>query len=503
MKYLSTVIFLMCLNAYSATFSEFYVQTTGDNLNAGSTTDDAAIFTGTTGFWTNSTGWWKATGAVDLSLVSVGMWASVYTNDCVTNAVFVGRITGVSDADNTVTVSLTAKSGTAPPADVVGTTAIKVGGAWKGPNISFGAPTNSIVFPFGFVERSMTNDGGYVPCINIKSGTYALTNAATHANAGPVWWSGYLTNPRDGLAKPIFDGTFAGGSFTMLTVSGADHLFNDLIFATNGASGNSSLVNNTGIENIWNRCVFRGSRGGGLILFTYNTAIECEFYLCGQGNGANTAGLTTGSSGCTAIRCVSHDNYGANISGFDSTESFFILHCIAYNNGLNGIRIRSALNGLVFASDCYSNVNAGIDISTSAGVGSPVYIENCNFTKNKGFGIDSSGGTNHIGYIVNCGFGTGTATNLGGNISPNFLTAGANGVVTNNFILYAADSEPWTDASVGNFSISLSAAKAMGRGAFLLYTTNSPTVAYPDIGAAQSASTNAAAAGTSAHTFAQ
>lgn len=34
-------------------FTEFYCQTTGSNLNAGSTTDDAAIYTATNGGWSS------------------------------------------------------------------------------------------------------------------------------------------------------------------------------------------------------------------------------------------------------------------------------------------------------------------------------------------------------------------------------------------------------------------------------------------------------------------
>lgn len=53
-------------------FTEFYVTGTAtNNLNSGSTTNDGPTFHGLTGYFTNATGWWKSTGAVDLSGVTV------------------------------------------------------------------------------------------------------------------------------------------------------------------------------------------------------------------------------------------------------------------------------------------------------------------------------------------------------------------------------------------------------------------------------------------------
>ncbi len=59
-------------------------------------------------------------------------------------------------------------------------------------------------------------------------------------------------------------------------------------------------------------------------------------------------------------------------------------------------------------------------------------------------------------------------------------------------ITYAADVTPWVDPANGDFRITLAAAKSAGRGSFTqTQSSYTGTIGYPDIGAAQSASTNA------------
>ena len=165
-------------------FTEFYCQTTGSNLNAGSSTADAALFTFTNGNWDATTGIFIAIGA-DLSAITVGMFASVYI-DGASVGVFVGVITEVDDALDTITVSLSAKSGTAPTTSATGRS-IKVGGAWKGPNAAE-------AFPFNFVQNTLTDSSSNPLRVNFKNGdTYSITAAITQANAGPIVYQGYTT----------------------------------------------------------------------------------------------------------------------------------------------------------------------------------------------------------------------------------------------------------------------------------------------------------------------
>lgn len=162
--------------------TEFWNQTTGSNLNAGSTRTDAASFTYASGNWVQSTGVFTvASGDPLADGVAVGDWASVYADGASVTG-FVGRVT--ARTSTTITVSLTAKSGTAPT-DGTGDRTLKIGGAWAGPN-------GASMFPYGFIQNTMTNASGHVPRINFLSGTdYEITAGTTHSNAGPVIWAGY------------------------------------------------------------------------------------------------------------------------------------------------------------------------------------------------------------------------------------------------------------------------------------------------------------------------
>lgn len=78
--------------------------------------------------------------------------------------------------------------------------------------------------------------------------------------------------------------------------------------------------------------------------------------------------------------------------------------------------------------------------------------------------------------------------------------------VITNTLTYTANETPWVDPTNGNFTEKSTAlTKARGSGVFQQRFVNSPTntVSYPDIGAAQYPSTNAASGGEHSHVFAQ
>ncbi len=109
-----------------------------------------------------------------------------------------------------------------------------------------------------------------------------------------------------------------------------------------------------------------------------------------------------------------------------------------------------------------------------------VYIENCNLVKNGGYGINLSTTGSKIGYILNCGFGSGTQVNTSGQ------TNSLGSVEVSGSVTYAANVTPWNAPTTGDFRIILPQAQYAGRGAFTQTDgTNTGTVAYPDIGAAQ------------------
>lgn len=478
------LVFLLALPALGA-FTEFYVQPTGNNVNAGSTTADAALFTFTSGNWANGTGVFTASGA-DLSAVTAGMWASVYTN-ADTRTHFVGRITAVDDGADTITVSTTIKSGT-NPGDGTGDRSIKVGGAWAGPATTVG-------FPFGFVQVTMTNTSADVLRVNFKTNTYGITAAMTHANAGPMWFQGYATSAGDG-GRAIIDGGTAGASYTMLNINDNRIMMADFTFQNNGATGAADGINNIGNGCVIWRCLFRSLRRCGYRSTANVTAIECEAYDCNEANSAGFAAFSFASSGSSIVRCIAHNNTnGANGNGFVLDTSLNLLHCVSANNGGHGAVSNGDVNQNFYHCDFYNNTGSGFNFSGGSQVVQSTF-QNCNFLKNGAYGIQWRT-IGHIGLLLNCGFGTGTQTN-----ATNFSTVVPYGILEVGTVNYAAGVTPWQDPVNGDFRISLAAAKGAGRGFFLqLAPSYTNTVGYPDIGA--SPATNAASGGGGSYLFAQ
>lgn len=458
-------------------FTEFTCRSGGSNLYAGSLDGSAEasttpLVTYTNGAWVSGTGvFTPVTGNPVSAGVAVGNWASVYTDGASAPTGFVGRVTAVSVA--TITVSITAKSGTVPTTGATGITLV-VGGAWLGPNGTVG-------FPFNFAAGTLTNTTGSPPRINFKNGsTYSITAAMSQTTLGPIYWQGYATAFGDG-GRATFDGGTSGSSYVPLTVSSsgvAYNVFTDLIFQNNGASGSSAMVNGTADgRSLYFRCVFANSRGAGLL--NGDNVIECETYGCNQSNTVNTAGFTVngGNFVYRFVRCNAHDNTGGNTSGFYTqvTGALFV-NCVADTNGLHGFFVNNVAGWQFLGCDTYNNGGDGIRQATLSGPGT---ITNCNFVKNGGYGINVAGiGVN--GYVLNCGFGSGTAANTSG------ATNGTGGMEIVSSVTYASNLTPWVDPANGDFRINLAAAEGTGRGNF---TETAPsytgTVGYPDIGAAQ------------------
>lgn len=478
------------------TYTEFYIQTTGDNLNSGSTADNAATFSAASGYFTNNTTattctFFKSGLNPVAGGVTNGAWASVYTNGQIATA-WIATVTAADDTADTVTMSLTAKAGNLPSTDETGVMSIKVGGAWKGPGGHTGdtgyAATNT--FPFALVANTITNSSG-IPRINIKGGTtYSITNGLIVANAGPIRFQGYTTTPGDGGKATIDGGTVYPG-YALLTCTGNYEEWADVIFANNGVVGSTDGIAGGGNDCVFVRCVIHDiSKNGILPSGSGWSAWECEAYACGKGNGSGVVAF----NGLQCYRCIAHDNTGSSIAGFYISTGGILVNCIADSNGRQGAVAGPSASGTATIINCdfYNNTYAGISLS-----GGNVNIENCNFANN-GSGITNTAAlSGRVGRIANCGFGTGTAANTYGTITNLF------GPLIRGCFEYSANALPWTDAPNGDFRINLTAAKATGAGGFTETAGSyAGTVGYPDIGAAQNASTNAAAAG-GAYTFAQ
>lgn len=495
MRFLIALILFVCLGAGATTFTEFWVQPTGGNTNSGHTADDSATFSAVSGNWTNATLKFFKSGLNPVAGgVTNGAWAALSLTAFPTNAQYDAIVTGADDTADTITLSSLAFMGT-NPGNNVGGMSIRVGGAWKGPT------TNTMVngggFPFNFAVGTATNATAIFPRVNFKSGTtYNVASSITHATVGPLRFEGYTSTPGDG-GKALIDGGATGTSYTVFNLNAVNVDLINFIFDHNGNSGTTRAIGISTSENLIRGVVVRNMYYSGFSISGAVQLEECEVYGCNAANAANEGGLRNAGAGSRFIRCYLHDNTGANASGVVNTVDGLYVNCIFESNGKDGIT-SSATTGVGFyGCDFYNNTSSGIDLT--AGSGAYLYMENCNFIKNGTYGINSSGSALRNGEVLSCWWGTGTSTNSSGNIA----TLG--GIFVDNINLYATDVLPWTDAPNGDFRINLTAAKSVGRGVFTQAAINSPTntVAFPDVGAAQSPSTNAAAVSGGSYTFSQ
>ncbi len=474
MKRLILILILIPSIAFG-TYTEFYCQSGGSNLNAGTTTNNTATYTSIHGNWVQSTGIFTPTdGTTPASTVSVGMRASVYI-DGASVGVYVGEITAVGAGANGAITANTRPIG-AKPSDQTGTATIKVEGAWLGPNAASGFPIT--LANFGNNNNSSINEVR----LNMKNDqTYSLTASITPASGGNQYViQGYTSSVGDG-GKATWDGTTNAGQ--LLAASGPSGTsFIDLIFKTSISSGTSTLVIAGNQISWWIRCVFTGSRGIGFSMGSSIGTVATEIEAYGN-NTSNTSSLPGININGVAMlsRCISHDNTGSNTSGFlIAAGQTTLSNCIADTNGKHGIEISDAsVNGGVQILNCdlYNNASDGINVSSTTVT--PIWIENCNLIKNAGKGINNaSTGVRMWGLAFNNGYGAGTQANGSADTLGGITSTGA--------VTYGSNLTPWVDGPNGNFSNNLPASQGAGRGAFTETAPSySGTIGYPDISAAQ------------------
>lgn len=455
-------------------YTEFYCQNGGSNLNAGSTTNNTALYTSTSGNWVQTTRVFTPTdGSTPASTVSVGMFASVYLN-AASVGVYIGRISAVGAGVNgTITIDVTAILGSAP-ANSTGGITIKVGGAWLGPN---GAST----FPFSLGGvNNLKDSSDHLPRVNFKNDqTYSMSVAVSFGN-GPAIYQGYTSTVGDG-GKATFDtSTNAVGA---LNVNGTQCSLVDLIAVSTASAGSFDGITISGSSQII-RCVAHGWRNSGFNVGSSCYVKECEAYDNNKANAAGHAGFKTSSS-VTFENCIAHDNTGSNTDGFttlNGANPLNFVNCIADTNGRHGFSIQANTNPSIYFLQCdaYNNGTDGIK-NLLASTNSYVSIKNCNFVKNGGYGINSAITTGHwSGVIENCGFGSGTQANGSG------TTNGTDALEISGSVTYAANLTPWNNPANGDFRITLASAMSVGRSAFTETAAGyAGTVGYPDIGSAQ------------------
>jgi len=337
---------------------------------------------------------------------------------------------------------------------------------------------------------SIKNAAGDQVRINIKNDkTYTLTAALTFGSLGQAVLQGYSNSVGD-LGKTTFTSNITSGTNYTMTAN-SNTVFVDLIFINTGASGGNHVFVVTGLSEVmFIRCVFTGARGSG---FAQNPSgighaylIECEAYANNASNAANEAGFRQASNGGSVMfcyNCYSHDNAGSNSNGFSNNAasggSMILVNCIADTNGANGASILSSARALIsINSNYYNNTGDAIKLATTTTSGW-TFIANNNFLKNGGKGVNNTGASTG-GILYNNGRGSGSQANGSSDTLQSIVDTGTD-------ITYASGDTPWNAPTTGDFTtIPTSAARSAGRGVFTETDgTNTGTVAYPDIGAAQ------------------
>ncbi len=312
--------------------------------------------------------------------------------------------------------------------------------------------------------------------------SYVMTAALPFATLGNAVMQGFATSAGDG-GKAIFTSNLT--SAVLFTVSGnVLAAFIDLIFANTGASSTRVLVS-TGSTNdiLFLRCVFHGAQGSGFSnTSTGNTyVIECEAYDCNKSNTATAAGFQCAGSGGAMIcyNTYSHDHAaGVNAHGFATAanQSMILINCIADTCAGNGVSGTSTGGILSIGSNFYNNTGDGVKLATS--IEPWLVLINNNFLKNTGLGVNATVASQG-GILYNNGRGAGTQANGGVDVLQSIVN-------TSTDITYASNATPWNAPTTGDFRTTLAAAKGVGRGAFTETDgTNTGTIGYPDIGAAQ------------------
>ncbi len=467
-------------------FTEFCCRSGGSNLNAGTRTGNstvpgtAADFTYASGNWVAATGVFTvASGNPTSDGVAVGDFASVYADGSTVTG-FVGRVTA-RDA-TTITVSLTAKHGTAPT-DGTGNRTLKIGGAWAGPT------TGATNFPntSGLLSNAATNAAGDLPRVNYKTDrTYTFSTQLAAATG--LTYAGFSSAYGDlaGL-KQFAEWDGGAASITLFGSTNVTDVTLENLRLTSSASAGTgagiSLDGGSSARHAFFNVVVNGVRASAFSFQgTQHTIIECEAYNFGGAGGARHGLSVEGAA--IVRRFTVHDMHvsssGVGILLGVASVGTRVEDCVIDSCAGIGISVTVTSAGTITIAnnDIYNNGGAGLSVNTSSAL--VLEIANNNFVKNGGYGMTLAGSGRKRGVFLNNAFGSGTQVNTSGQYDAlGDLTA--LGTIT-----YAADVTPWTDPANGDFRITLAAAKGAGRGSFTQTATSyGGTVAYPDVGAGQ------------------
>lgn len=371
-------------------FTNFYLDSGGNDANAGSVRNAAASVTSTNGNWSTVTNiFTPAGGGTPFSGVAAGEYASIYI-DGATVAVYVAKIATVNSGGATITLDGTIKYGTAPVTSATARSC-KVGGSWL---------TEQPLAAGGLAGTTVPQSTK----INIQR---SLTMAATRTISMigttllPLWFSGYNTNPDDldgdttnTLAKPVWT---IGDTF-QFTASGAHQKWSGISFTGNRTSG---LVVFSGTnQEAWRIRIENINSNANAFALTAGTTF---FYYCWFK--APTTATTTGTVNCNSgtarfVGCVS---VGGGIAGFNcSTVSPHFVHCIGLDNTGAGWLVSTGAPHLYYCTVR----NASADgIKWTGTPGAAAIILGSLFAICPTGGINNASGTNtNLIQVVACDF---------------------------------------------------------------------------------------------------
>jgi hypothetical protein len=411
-------------------WSDFYITPTGNNLNSGFTSADAADYTTTSGNWDGTSIFTPTDSSTPSTYVSVNDWVSVYLN-AATSTAFIAQVTAVGAGVNgTITVSTTVRIGTVPGSSTGGMS-LKHGGAWgrTGSTVDLGIVTS--LFTTGTVQTSTR--------VNVKASTYAsAATVRSFATAGsttaPLWWRGYKTSigDQDTNASPV-DGTdipywtFSGSG--RATIAAGYQIFSSI-----SVTSAANTIDCTGINTLIRRCKLVSTAGSPY--YQHSTATNGRLYLCYLQSDASHAVLNVTANVLYLVGCsLRGGNAGLTTGASLSGMNFY--YCIFDSIGGDAINIGSASDVHMVGCGIYNPTGNGVNISAAPGICDIIncHFENCN-QSSKG-AINNTSGTNTIlvrlaGNSYYNGYGTGLSSPVTG-ITESFTNFDAGTVASSGF----------------------------------------------------------------------
>jgi hypothetical protein len=325
-------------------YTDFYMQTTGNDLNAGSTSADVAVYSSSSGNWDGTSVFTPTDGSTPAGPVSVGMWANIYNSG--DGAVrYLAQVTAVAAGVNgAITFSTTAKYGTAPTSNS-GSRNLKVGGAW--------ATSQALSVRLTAVTAPASTR------INFRAGNYPSLSSQNWGIGGAsgilVWYRGYKTTPGDlDNVSPANVAAWTLGtdcpvmtwSSTGLTITGKDAILSGLAF-TSASTTASTLT--LGASNVLaHRCVVlaTGANAAANAVKMTNAACDLEMCYC---KATASAAVTSVSNASCEVRGNFLDG-GLNSVALTGTGPWTVVGNICNSPAADAISL-----GANFALACHEN----------------------------------------------------------------------------------------------------------------------------------------------------